>query len=363
MKIRDIILEGGNVQIGDKEAQRMDLTKLNRATLVPTIQQALVAINAGYQKMFKQPMWAPELLASGEFLSGSSLHFFNLAGISTEKFVANKPTVGDIDTQVDQNLADNAAKFLTAATGKKFGPATLIGFKPSAAQLITLWGFDNPAINIQIDLEFVDYAEGRPTEWSAFSHSSAWEDIEAGVKGVFHKYLLRALSTPSLRDVVVLSGKKEVAKKVKTTDLAFAVTKGLRYKLAPVMDGDQQRQIDGLPVFKEIPTKDSTYMTNLGELAGVFFGADLPQSEIKMFWSFVGTLQLVKKYFTPEQQAGVIMGFAYTLFGPSGQEIYRGEPDKDLADKNAALAIMTKTLNIPYNKTAINKLRKEYYDK
>ena len=363
MKIREIILEGGNVQIGDKEAERMDLTKYNRDKIVPVIHSALEAINSGFAKMFKKPLWAPSVIASGKYLSGSSIHFFNLTGIPTEKFIQHKQTVGDIDTQVDRNFEEQADQFLAAIQGKSLGPATLIGSKKSAEQTITLWAFNNPPMNIQIDLEFVDYHNDEPTEWSGFSHSSSWEDLEAGIKGVFHKYLLRALSTPSLRDVVVLSGKKETPKTVKTTDLAFAVTKGLRYKLVPVMDGGKQREMNGLKVYKEVPPKDSTYETNLLTMCKIFFGANFDENDVSKFWSFVGTKELVAKYFTPEQQSGVILGFAYTLWGPQGQELYRGDPKKDLEDKNAAFKLLTKGLGADYDKATIDAMRKEYYKK
>lgn len=361
MRVREVILEGGNVQIGAQSAQRLDLTKLKRDQLIPVLDQLLQAINAGFAKMHKRALWSPQLVASRKFLSGSAFHFFNVAGIPSDQFVKYKPTVGDIDTQVDQSLLEPAKQFLDAATGKQFGPATLIGYKPSVEQLITLWAFSDPPVNVQIDLEFVEYEGDEPTEWAQFSHSSAWNDIEAGIKGVFHKYLLRALSTPSLRDVVILSGKKETPKVVKTTDLAFAVTRGLRYKLRPVMDGNVQREMDGLKVYKEIPTKESTYETNLYIIAKIFFGNKFDAGDIEKFWSYLGTLELVKKYFDKSQQAAVVTGFVYTLFGPGAQELYRGDPKQDAADKNAALEIMTKSLGIPYDKKSVDAMRKDYY--
>ena len=363
MRVREVILEGGNVQIGAQSAQRLDLTKLKRDQLIPVLDQLLQAINAGFAKMHKRALWSPQLVASRKFLSGSAFHFFNVAGIPSDQFVKYKPTVGDIDTQVDQSLLEPAKQFLDAATGKQFGPATLIGYKPSVEQLITLWAFSDPPVNVQIDLEFVEYEGDEPTEWSQFSHSSAWNDIEAGIKGVFHKYLLRALSTPSLRDVVILSGKRETPKVVKTTDLAFAVTRGLRYKLRPVMDGNVQREMDGLKVYKEIPTKESTYETNLYVIAKIFFGNQFDAGDIEKFWSYLGTLELVKKYFDREQQSAVITGFVYTLFGAGAQELYRGDPKQDAADKNAALEIMSKTLGVSYDKKSVDAMRKDYYSK
>ena len=361
MKIYEIICEGGNVQIGDKEAQQIDLRRINRNDIVPILNKALLAINSGYKRMFKTPLWSPELLASGEFLSGSSIHFFNLNKIPTDKFIAKKQLVGDIDTQVDINLSANVTKFLDAMTGKTLGPATLVGYKSGNDQCITLCSFDEPAINIQIDLEFVDYENNKPSEWSAFSHSSEWADIEAGIKGVFHKYLLRSLDAPSLRDVIILSGKKETPKVVSSTNLAFSVTHGLRTKLTPVMDGDQQREIDGLLVYKEIPTKDSVYATNLKEIARIFFSTDLSDQEMKQFWSFIGVLGLIKQYYSSEVQAQIIMGFARILWGKGAQMLYRDDPARDMAEKTTAFTTMTKTLAAAYDKTAVDSMRKEYY--
>jgi hypothetical protein len=161
----------------------------------------------------------------------------------------------------------------------------------------------------------------------------------------------------------VLSGKRETPKQVKTTDLAFAVTRGLRYKLKPVVDNGQQREIDGLPVFKEVPTKESTYETNLLAMCRIFFGNEFDPADVNKFWSFVGTLELVKKYFNAKQQASVILGFAYTLYGPQGQELYRDDPTRDNEEKTAAFNFMTRVLAVPYDKAAIQQLHASYYKK
>lgn len=361
MRAREFLAEGGNVQIGDQEAQAMQLELRQR--MVPVLAQLLASINSAYHQITGHPLWKPALLKSQKFLSGSSLHWFNLE-IPDEAFrKAKKTKAGDIDTQVDETNKDKIKQFLDAIGGKTIGPAKFVGYKESAEQYITLWNLTEFGQNIQIDLEQVQYDKGEPTEWSRFSHSSAWEDLEQGVKGVFHKYLLRALSTPSLRDVVVLSGKRETPKKVKTTDLAFAVTKGLRFKLAPVMDNGQQRELDGLKVFKEIPTKDSVYETNLLAMCRIFFGPEFNPADVEKYWSFVGTLDLVKKYFTPEQQSNVILGFAYTLFGPQGQELYRGDPARDNEEKTAALDHMIKALGVNYDQAAVKQLHTSYYSK
>jgi hypothetical protein len=99
---RKRLVEGGNLAIRGHEAQHLDLKVTNRGYIVPILNNLLASIDAAFAKQFKQPLWNPSLLKSGEFLSGSSLHFFNVQGIPDETFVSKKPTVGDMDTMVNK---------------------------------------------------------------------------------------------------------------------------------------------------------------------------------------------------------------------------------------------------------------------
>ena len=354
------INEGGNVQIGDQEAERIDLSKISRDDIVPKIGELLNDINTKYKEANGVSLWTGRLFKSKKFLSGSSFHFFN-TGIPTPVFKKYKNQVGDIDTKVDKSMAPEVDAFLTANTGKKFKHATLVGFKKSAGQSITLFAFDEPKINIQIDLEYVDFLNGVPTAWSDFSHSSDWNDVMAGIKGVFHKMLLRALTAKTLREIVILKGKKEVPTKVKSTDLAFSVTSGLRIKIEPVVDNGVHRTIDGLQVYKEIPTTKSTYITELYAMFEVLFGHKPTPSEIKQFGSFIGGCELVKKYFKHNEQATLVLGFANTLWGPGAQGLYRGNQDLDNKEKMIAFNKMVEILGVDFNKAEIEKMHREYY--
>lgn len=360
LRFKQFIIEGGNVQIGDVSAERIDLSKIDRDRIVDRLTRTLRVVNLSFQKISGLPLWEPDLFKSKQFLSGSAFHFFNKA-IATPEFKMYKNTVGDIDTQVDKAQKEHIKKFLDASEGKKFGYGTLIGYKASGEQYITLWRFDDPAINIQIDIELVDFFKGKPTEWSQFSHSSAWEDMKEGVKGAFQKYLLRAFTTKTLRDIIILKGKKEVPTKVKSTDLAFSVTLGLREKIKPVMDGDKQRMIDGLPVYTEIATKDSTYTSDLKTMFTILFGTNPSASDMKDFASFMGGLRLANKYFTPKEKEMLIVGFSYTLFGPGAQGLYRGDPEQDHKEKSVALKRMLDTLKVSHDQKAIDKMRSDYY--
>lgn len=358
---KQFLYEGGNVQIGDAEAERIDLNKIKREDIIPKITTVLDSVNQSFKKQFDVPLWSSELFATKKFLSGSAFHFFD-GGIATDEFKKYKNTVGDIDTQVSIDLMKDTAAFLDAHVGKKFGDATFLGYKKSAGQYITLFAFNDPRINIQIDLEFVDFLNGQPTEWSHFSHSSSWADIKAGVKGVFHKYMLRALTSKTVRDIVILSGKKEIPKVVKSNSLAFSVQHGLREKITPVMDGAVQRHQDGLPVFKEITPGESNYVKELAVIFEILFGSIPSKSELKMMDSFTDGLKLVKTHFSQSDQIKFINGFAEILWEKGAQGIYKGNADLDKHDKMIAYNIVINTLgNIHPDQKQINTMMHDYY--
>jgi hypothetical protein len=334
LSFNNFILEGGNVRIGDVEATRIDLNKMNRTEIVRKLDRSLQVINAHFKRMTGSPLWVKELFKSRKFLSGSSIHFFNKAIPDTE-FRTLKPTVGDIDTQVDKNMTADVEKWLNSLGDSKLGYLRFVGYKKSPGQFITLWNVEGTDLNVQIDLEMVEFKDSFPTAWSNFSHSSSWDDIKASVKGVFHKYLLRALSAKSLREVTILKGKAKTPTKIMATDLAFSVTAGLRYKLQPT---DQEG------VYVEIPTKSSEYMTELDVIFKTFFGHTPSPAELKQFESFVGLLDLVNKNYSTSEKDKVVKGFAYSLWGKGAQKLVRGNPTEDFETKKVAFDLMLKVL-------------------
>lgn len=353
------LTEGGNLTLpGGEEAEQIDLKVTDRKIIVPILNQVLGAINSDFAKRYKTPLWSPELLQSGEFLSGSSLHFFNVKGIDDETFVAKKPKVGDIDTQVDKQQEANLEEYLNSIQGKIVGPSKFLGYKRGNEQFSSLWELTDVPIKVQIDLEFVDYAEGKPTPWSQFSHSSSWDDLSAGIKGVFHKYLMRAFTTNTLRQRYIMTKTGKIqAKPVTSTDVAFAVASGkgggMRQKYEPVIDPDTGKQLEkeGLPVFKEIKPEDSTYVSDIGGMFEIIFGRPPKDAaEEKLLWSFTGGLQLAEKNLSNEGKTKLANGFIMTLFGPTGQGLYRNDPARDKAEKMVALDTLLKTLNLPDEK-------------
>lgn len=354
------IMEGGNLTLpGGDAAEQIDLKVTNRSIIVPILKQLLDGINQGFQAQYNKPLWSPELLKSGEFLSGSSLHFFNVKGISDEDFVAKKPKVGDIDTQVNKENEQELDQFLRANQGKVLGSGTLLGFQRGNEQFSSLWQLTDVPIKVQIDLEFVKFDQDKPTAWAQFSHSSSWEDIQAGVKGVFHKFLIQSLATLGRKEFLLRKmvgrGKARTEQDVPTEDnmLSFAVSSkeggGLRAKYAPVLD-DQ-----GLPLIKDnmqvmVALPAENYEQDIDKIFLALFGDRIGPKQAKAlsqkFWSFVGLLDVMNQLLSPEDKQRVVDSFIGKLFEKGAQGLYKNDPQRDAAEKNAALDKMFSILGV-----------------
>jgi hypothetical protein len=360
------VQEGGNLAVGGHEAQQIDLKVHQRNYIVPVLDKVLHAINTSFAQSYKAPLWKPALLQSRKFLSGSSLHFFN-TDISDDEFVAKKPKVGDIDTQVDKNQEQNLEAFLTSVQGKMVGPAKCLGFSRGNEQFSSLWELQNPPIKVQIDLEFVAYEKDEPTQWAQFSHSSSWEDLNAGIKGVFHKYMMRSLTANSATQKYVA---RQLKKGVKISDepvvdnnLSFAVSSkqggGMRTKYVPYNNPATGKPMmkNGIPVMLQVAPGDSEYVQDLGQQYQMLFGQLGNEADQKLMWSFLGIIQLANKYLQDDARNAVAMAFEELLFGRGAQGLYKGDPKRDQQEKMVALSTMVKQLKGIDGAGVINKAK------
>lgn len=347
-EFKRLLLMGGNVEFGNFSAERIDLKKFSRDKLLPLLRKSLSSISSEFQKDSGDVLWSKELLSQGEFLSGSAFHFFDLGNIKTEDFVKVKPSIGDIDTQVDKTKGDSLESFLEKNIGKEgvFYKLTLKGFKKTPGQIISLWSFGskNP-FNIQIDFELVDFFEEKPSAWSNFSHSSPWEDMVSGIKGVFHKLLLRALTNKNKEKFVQVMKTKE--KIVEGNILSFSVANGLRRKFVPVInkEGSHEKDSEGkLLKYKEVAVKDSTYEKSLNKIFSLLFDKKEPSpNDMKKFSSFKGLLSLLKTYLNEDQIDNVIDNFSNLLFDEKSQGLYKDDKERDKEEKMKAFSLLLKT--------------------
>lgn len=359
-----VINEGGNVSSqspgwqgvpGEHKADEIDLKLHNRTFMVGKIADTLYAINNAYAKATGSPIWDPSLINKREALSGSTIEFFNIEGVSDEDFLnkLKKTKVGDIDTQVDQRIGDQLHKWLTGVIGKKIGPATFLGFNSS---LSGLWLLDDPAVRVQIDFELGPYTQAtdkepaKPTEWFKFSHSSHLDDMSAGIKGVFHKWIYRAIphaQTSTKYVARVLKKSTKISEEpVTDSDFSFAVTGGqggglsLKYKPYINPETGKPGEINGVPVMQLLKPEERDYDQNLASQFQKLLGKKPTAQDSAGQQSFVGTIQLLNKYMNEEQREEIARRFLDLNFAPDAQMITAGDPIRDRDTKFTAIDAM-----------------------
>ncbi len=366
------LVEGGNLEVDGAQAQQIDLKVHNRAYIVPILNQLLNSINAEYQQSVGGPLWNPKVLKSRKYLSGSSLHFFN-TDLPDEEFERVKPKVGDIDTQVNRAAEPQLAQWLDSVKGQIVGNSKFLGYSRGNEQYSSLWELTDPPIKVQIDFEFVDYSEkDEPTDWAGFSHSSSWDDLSQGIKGVFHKYLIQAFTRLTTQDFLLRKmtgrGKNKVEQDIPTNDnmFSFAVSSkeggGLRPKYEPVVDEKgKPLVIDGMPVMRPLPT--SGYEKDIGKIFQSIFGTRVDngtlQKVLPKTWSFVGLLEIMNLVLPQDEKEKILDAFVDKLFSPGAQGLYKGDPQRDTSEKNSALNYALKVLQIEPPKN-LEQMRQDY---
>ena len=350
--------EGGNLSLDNPndpdnpyQADEIDLAVHKRGYIVPILDKLLNDINSAFYSQTKKPIWNPQLLQSKEFLGGSSLHFFNTTGISDKEFTKYKPKVGDIDTQCNKELEPEIRQFLTNMNHKQIGDSTFLGFSQGNEQYNGLFQLQDPPIKIQIDFEFGSYdAEtDSPDEWFKFSHSSEWNDIQAGVKGVFHKWIYRALTAAhgSIKHQVdVLKTKTNIKPNVDDNDLSFAVASGkgggLSQKYEPYIHtdpatGEKKTHDQNVPYKRLIPSGERNYIQKLDQQFYYFFGKHPEGDDSQLQKSFLGTLDLINRYIDPAVKDKIFQAFIDICFEPGAQMITKDDPKRDGETKFAAI--------------------------
>lgn len=317
---------GGNYtsELTGIQAETIDLTRVSRSVVASAILTAIRDIND------QLDLWTCESVDALQIISGSSKWLFDSTAIDTESLIKIKPKFGDIDLQCNKYDEAKLRQFLESKP--IVAGCTLIDYKKSGNQFITLWEFSSVDLNIQIDFELVDFNETTrlPTEWSKFAHSSSMEDLKCGVKGVFHKYLIRAITTKYLREGIEVSqsGKAKLPANVYPT-VAFSVDHGIRHKY-------DQQLINGV-LYLHKP-KAPTYSKQLSDLFKILFDACPTEYDLNNLSSFVGLIKLINKYVkTNSEKALIIDGFKRLLYGHGAQSLYKDDKSRDLVEKFHAL--------------------------
>ena len=351
---------GGNVSVNGYKAQKIPVKEIGLKKFQNDFKKLLKDLNKLFYQKNKQYIWNNEKIIDDSYVfNGSTSYLMDPGYLSKENELLNlKPTSGDIDVMVPEELKEQLWEFLKNIEGKNIDNFEYIGNnKPTISsigeQINALFKYcykkDN-CVFAQIDFEFVPFKNDIPTEWSKFSHSSTFKDLKNGVKAVFHKYLLRSIShaVSQLGDVLFATkaskcDKIRISKSKKSNHfLKFSVSKGIRVAYEPMICNGEQVYIDGKPVYKELATSQSIFETDIKNIFKMLFGKEPDSSEEKDFWSFVGLLNLMKKYLNKKQIEDTFKRFLELLWETKNgkniaQELERDNPELDYEIKNAAV--------------------------
>ena len=365
---------GGNVKLETGErAEKINIGIMNSEVFSSykfELYMMLQRFNSMFSYTTGKKLWEnfDELYSSGEMFSGSTRLMFKKP---FSQFAMYKPTVGDIDIQVPNELMNTLKAFLENNKNSQFGSFKYLGFTNAGMQLNCL--FEAPdkfklfSKYVQVDFEGTEFENGKPTLFSSFGHYSSWTDVKAGIKGFANKYLLRALvSGISKVDAVVVSGKtfKPVKSKPIENIYGFSVDKGFREKLKPNLDAnDCHIKIDEKYSYIKIEPKDSEYITKLESIFNLIFYASPSEEEKHSLFSFIKTLGLMNTYCAESNIKSVFDDFVDLLWGKEAQRLERDNPS---IDNEAKTVMYNKFIEIfPYLKSKdkqVKAMKREYYE-
>lgn len=367
---------GGNVCAVNKktgeqtQAQKIQIKEIGRKQFMDKFVEIFKVMNKQFKSKYKKPIWADESLLVNGFAFNGSTSFIMDPCLTDEEVVKYKPSAGDLDITVPEELKEDLWTYLDSLEGKEIiKGATYMGSnKPTISSIgeqinsVIMVDFENDTrAYAQVDFEFLPFENDKPTEWSKFSHSSSFADAKAGVKAVHHKYLIRALvGGASVREDIVIATGSSTPDKIKITSskahalprmLKFSVGRGIGIAYEPMIGNDGKNvMLDGKYVYKEIPTSERKYETIVAEIYKLAFRQLVGhESDVKLFESFVGVIELSKKFLSKTAIERTHDRYIELLWGikpERGQELEVGNPQLDFEVKNSGYQKFIKELGL-----------------
>lgn len=341
-------------------------------------------INAQYFKKFNEKLWLnEENLASGYLFNGSS-SFIMSPDYSSDEIHEFKPFAGDMDVIVPKEAKENLFDLLDDFENKEIYDGVFYAGsnKPNKTSIgdqincVFIIEFKVGKIKCQVDFEFLDVdqslGDDKVSEFSKFGHSSSFDDLKVNIKGLFQKYILRALVYgTSVRDDIIVVTPASTTEKYKIKSfkenelprmMRFSVDRGMGDSYEKMFIGDKPFKLNGKSVYRELKPQERTYQTDLKTIFNFIFKIEEPTSQqMKQFESFVGIVELMKDL-DKEHIKQTIERFLELLWaskGERGQEVELFDSAKDLEIKLTAWNYISDKLNINIK---IDKMLEDYYD-
>lgn len=303
------ITEGGNLTLttksGTHRAEKISFKKLPISKFRDEFTKLFIELNKLFHKKYKYKLWSSDsLIKKAEIFNGSTSFIMDV-NLSPDEIFKYKQSSGDVDVVIPKESAKDLHGLLKTLEDKNIGNFTFLGSNRDSdklgTQIITLFRYNPENIVCQVDFELSTFENGKPTEFTKFSHSSSFEDAKANIKAAFHKLLLRSLvGAISTNPNIVIATRSSTPNNIKLAsnselprEMKFSVDRGLRLCLEPMLDNGKPVFYEGKQVFKEIPTKDSEFITDVSEIFRYIFKSKVNKNDIL---SFVGVIKLMKKY-------------------------------------------------------------------
>ena len=106
--------------------------------------------------------------------------------------------------------------------------------------------------------------------------------------------------------------------------------------------------------------KDSEYIKDMSQQFEQFFGVPAAGNQTKMMASFVGSVELMKQYFTPEQQQVAVNEFIKVNFGKGAQMIDADDPTSDFKTKMVAIDYLLDQTGMKGMRKQVLQMAKDY---
>jgi len=379
--------EGGNVQVGERQAEKIEVARVQRQRFVEDMRALFKNLNDRYIAYTRklgneEPLYNPNTIdrfLSGPGFGGSTGVFFDLSK-SDEVFASKKKKLGDIDIYVPREAYVNLFHMLRVIEGTKVidlpegRSVEYVGQIDEDAvgnQINSLFVYNftdadgSPAqINMQVDFVKARFTEeGLPHSSIVHSHGSNEMDLMAGIKGFAKNYLIASLTSKLTKVKGKLATPKStpekitISKSIESDELSlYTFSTDYGFRLAREKLGEK----DEYDVYINIAYADDKVLDTSAGFK-LLFGSEPSDEELDLFHSYIGTLQLMKKYFIDQQRDGkpfyesIFDSILYKCFAV---EVKSMEPD----DIKITLAQSTERENYDLDREAKTSMVNAFYE-
>ena len=322
--------EGGNVEVGGRQAEKIEVARVQRQRFVEDMRELFKNLNDRYGEYTsnlgnREPLYNPNAIdrfLAGPGFGGSTGVFFDLSK-SDEVFATKKKKLGDIDIYIPREAYVNLFHMLRDLEGTKIidlpdGRSVeyvgqidedAVGNQINSLFVYNFTDADGSPVQINMQIDFVKARfteEGLPHSSIVHSHGSSEIDLMAGIKGFAKNYLIASLTSKLTKVRGKLATPKStpekitISKSIEGDELAlytFSTDYGFRRAREKLGEKDEY------DVYINIAYADDKIL-DTKEGFKMLFGVDPSDEELDLFHSYLGTLQLMRKYLADEQRDG-----------------------------------------------------------